>query len=127
MDIGKIVDKANVKETVALVIGNTGARYVDNLVGSFIQDESQKTIAKVGLGLLGAYAFNELAERYPDYGEIFALAGLAASAVAAQPISDKLTAEIAAATGEPVVVVSKGVDVQEKPAGKPAAKGAVSI
>jgi len=127
MDVGKIVDKANVKETVALVIGNTGARYVDNLVGSFIQDESQKTIAKVGLGLLGAYAFNELAERYPDYGEIFALAGLAASAVAAQPISDKLTAEIAAATGEPVVVVSKGVDVQEKPAGKPAAKGAVSI
>ena len=127
MDIGKIVDKANVKETVALVIGNTGAKYVDNLVGSFIQDESQKTIAKVGLGLLGAYAFNELAERYPDYGEIFALAGLAASAVAAQPISDKLTAEIAAATGEPVVVVSKGVDVQEKPAGKPAAKGAVSI
>jgi len=123
MDIGKIVDKANVKETVALVIGNTGARYVDNLVGSFIQDENQKTIAKVGLGLLGAYAFNELAERYPDYGEIFALAGLAASAVAAQPISDKLTAEIAAATGEPVVVVSKGVDVQEKPA----AKGAVSI
>ena len=127
MDIGKIVDKANVKETVALVIGNTGAKYVDNLVGSFIQDENQKTIAKVGLGLLGAYAFNELAERYPDYGEIFALAGLAASAVAAQPISDKLTAEIAAATGEPVVVVSKGVDVQEKPAGKPAAKGAVSI
>ena len=59
MDIKKMVDKANVKETVALVIGNTGARYADNLIGRFIQDENQKIVAKVGAGLIGAYVFNE--------------------------------------------------------------------
>jgi len=113
MDIKKMVDKANVKETVAIVLGNTGARLADNLIERFIQDENQKTAAKVGLGLIGAYAFNELAEKYPDYGEIFALAGLAASAVAAQPISDRLTAEVSAAVGSPVLVVSRGIEVGE--------------
>lgn len=127
MDIKKMVDKANVKETVALVIGNTGARYADNLIGRFIQDENQKIVAKVGAGLIGAYVFNELAERYPDYSEIFALAGLTASAVAAQPISDKLTAEIAAATGEPVVVVSRGVDVAETVVQKKKPMGGLSV
>ena len=59
---------------------------------------------------------------------ILALAGLGFSAVAAEPITEKVTAEVASATNTPVVVVSKRVEAQEKPAAaKPSAKGAVSI
>ena len=127
MDIKKVINKANIKETVVLVIGNTSARYADNLINRFIQDENQRAAAKVGIGLVGAYAFNELAERYPRYSEAFALAGLAMSAIAAQPISDKLTEEIAAATGTPLVVVSRGVEMGTEVVEKKKPRGGISV
>jgi len=104
VDVKEIVDKMNVKEVIALVAGNTGGKYLNNVIGGLLKDENQRAVAKVAVGLLGSYAMNEIAERAPEYGEIAALAGLAFSAIAAQPISEKLTAEIAAATGTPIVV-----------------------
>lgn len=115
VSIEEIIDKANVKELIALVLGNTGARYLNNFLAGKITDANQRAVVNVLIGLGGSYVANELASKNPDYADIMALAGLAATAVAAQPISDRLTAEIAAATGKPVVVVSRGVEVSETP------------
>jgi len=132
VDFEKMINKMNVKEVLAIVAGGTGGKFLDNALSNFITDTNQRAIAKVVVGLLGAYAMNELAERYTDYAEILALAGLGFSAVAAEPITERVTAEVASATNTPVVVVSKMVEAQGKPisvpaAAKPSAKGAVSI
>lgn len=115
VDVMGIIEKANVKELVALALGGTAGRFLNNAISKFITDENQKTLAKVAIGLVGAYVANDFAEKNPRYAEVLSLAGLAATAIAAQPISDRLTVEIAAATGEPVVVVSRGVEVSETP------------
>ncbi len=119
VSIEEIIDKANVKELIALVLGNVGARYLNNFLADKITDANQRAVVNVLIGLGGSYVANELASKNPDYAEIMTLAGLAATAVAAQPISDtisdRLTAEIAAATGKPVIVVSRGVEVSETP------------
>lgn len=122
-----IIEKANVKELVALTLGGTAGRFLNNALSKFITDENQKTVAKVAIGLVGAYVANDFAEKNPRYAEVLSLAGLAATAIAAQPIEERLTAEVSAATGTPVVVVARGIELEEQPLVKEYVEEGISV
>ena len=128
VDVKEIVDKANIKEVVVLVLGDAGEIALDNVLSNFITDENQKTIAKVAIGLGGAYAMNELAESNRDWAEILALAGLGFSAIAAKPIAQRVAGGMAAAARAKPVVVKQSVSSSPKPVpANVGNKGAVSI
>lgn len=126
-DVMGIIEKANVKELVALTLGGTAGRFLNNALSKFITDENQKTVAKVAIGLVGAYVANDFAEKNPRYAEVLSLAGLAATAIAAQPIEERLTAEVSAATGTPVVVVARGIELEEQPLVKEYVEEGISV
>lgn len=127
VDVMGIIEKANVKELVALTLGGTAGRFLNNALSKFITDENQKTVAKVAIGLAGAYVANDFAEKNPRYAEVLSLAGLAATAIAAQPIEERLTAEVSAATGTPVVVVARGIELEEQPLVKEYVEEGISV
>jgi len=102
VDIEEIISKANIKEFVAVTAGLVASKLSNNVLP--IKDEKQRDLAKVAIGLGGAYIANELAERSPKYGEFAALAGLAATAFAADPVADRVTIEVSKNVGVPVVV-----------------------
>lgn len=114
-DVMGIIDKANVKELVALALGGTAGRFLNNAISKFITDENQKTLARVAIGLVGAYVANDFAEKNPRYAEVLSLAGLAATAIAAQPIEERLTAEVSAATGSPIKIVASSSNPNPQP------------
>ena len=128
VDVKEIVDKMNIKEVVVLVLGDAGEIALDNVLSNFITDENQKTIAKVAIGLGGAYAMNELAESNREWADILALAGLGFSAIAAKSIAQRVTGIIMTAAKAKPVVVTQKVSSSPKPAVVTAgSKGAVSI
>lgn len=110
MKVEEILDKANVKEFIAIVGGNVGGKLLNNVIAKL--EPKQRDIVKVAGGLIGAYVMNELAERNPDYAEYLSLAGLAFTAIAAQPVADRISLEVSKATGTPIVVRANPVIVE---------------
>ena len=115
----KIVEKANIKEFVALVAGGVAGKLIGAVVDKMQIDQNQKTLAKVGIGLAGAYLFNDLAEKYVGSAELFSMLSLAMTAVAAQPVTERLNVEISALTKTPIVI-SRGVELEKQPVVIPA-------
>jgi len=114
VDIEEIIDKANVKEFLAVTVGLVGSKIADGLMVSM--DAKQRDLIKVGVGLGGAFVANDFAEKSPKYGEILALGGLAATAFGAKPVADRVSVEVSKRTGTPIVVqkpvsVGRGVDM----------------
>lgn len=102
MNFEDILDKANVKEFIAIVAGLVGENVIDKVTANM--DEKQRDLVKVVVGLGGAFAMNELAERNPDYAELLGLAGLGLTALGAKPVAKRIEIQVSQAVGQPVVV-----------------------
>ena len=105
VDIEEIVDKANVKEFVAIVAGLVGSKLADNVLVNM--EPKQRDLVKVGAGLVGTYFMNDMAAKNPRYGEFLALGGLALTAFAAKPVADRVSVEVSKKVGMPIVVKSE--------------------
>ena len=101
----EIIDKANVKELIAMVVGLVGSRMADGLLSGY--DAKTRDIIKVGGGLVATYFLNDMAGKYPGREELTALAGLAATAFAAAPIAGRISIQVARSTGMPIRVTGK--------------------
>jgi hypothetical protein len=104
--IGEIIDKANIKEFIAIIAGNIAGTAADSVLVNSL-DSNQILAVKTLGGLAATYAINTYAEREPGYSELLGLAGLAATAFAAQEPSRRVSVEVSKKLGKPVVVASR--------------------
>ena len=116
--IGDIVDKANLKEFIAIILGNVSGSAADSLLAGKL-DSNQLLLAKTLGGLAATYGLNSYAET-SGYPELLNLAGLATTAFAAHEPSKRVSIQVSKSLGKPVVVgsktvrpvrVSRGIDV----------------
>ena len=117
--IDEILDKANVKEFIAIAAGLVGSNVVDKITANM--DAKQRDLVKVAVGLAGAFAANEFAERNPDYAELLGLLGLGLTTVGAEPVANRIKIEVSKAAGVeteyPIVVASyteQGIETPPK-------------
>ena len=104
VDLKELIDKINVKEFIAITAGLVGSKLVDVVAPNV--DPKQRLLIKIGGGLAATYLLNDMAEKYPEYSEWAALAGLATTALAAKPVADRITVEVSKRVGAPVVVTA---------------------
>lgn len=91
MDIEEIVNDINLKEALAIAAGLVVGRRVPSLISKVTTDPKLQRVGQVAVGLGGSYLANYLAKQSFATGKsglLLSYAGLAASAVAAQPIAD---------------------------------------
>lgn len=114
----EIIDKANVKELIAIVLGMVGSRVIDGLAANV--DSRTRDIAKFVGGEVATYFLNDMAEKNPDKAELLGLAGLVTTTIAATPIANRLSVTVAKYTGTPIkIVASKNPEpavVENRPA-----------
>lgn len=125
VDIEEIVDKANVKEFVAIVAGLVGSKVADSVLANM--DAKQRDLVKVGAGLVGTYLMNDMAAKNPKYGEFLALGGLAMTAFAAKPVADRVSLEVAKKVGMPVVVRAETHVIKPAPKVAPEDKPTIKL
>jgi len=121
-----VVDKANVKEFIAIIAGNVLGTAADSVLVNRL-DDNQRLLVKTLGGLAATYGINRYAEGQPRYSELLGLAGLATTAMAAQEPSRRVSIEVSKKLGKPVVIasrpavtrVSRGVDVGPSVVKKP--------
>lgn len=118
VNIGELIDKANVKEYIAITGGLVLSRVVDAFTANM--DAKQRDIAKAVGGLVATYLLNEMSERYPEYSEMLQLAGLATTAMGATPVANRISVQVSKFVGAPVVI-AKQAEVKKESTPSPCA------
>lgn len=113
VNFDEIIDKANVKEFIAIVGGLVASKVIDSAMAKFDPD---KRDAIKALGALGVtYFINDMAEKQPDKAELLGLAGLLTTTVGAVPVANRVSLQVLKFTGSPIKIVASSSNPNPQP------------